>query len=137
MAQHFAQPVQQGTGAQVGPGSNFNAVNVQVKTDNTALWVLLAVIFACPLMCVGMMALALLPYTMMGVGAILFIWGYLDYSRYRNNNWQVPSVVLVKMWGGAITAMLGFILWIFVMTLPKPAGDQPSTAPSRDGRPAR
>jgi hypothetical protein len=103
---------QQGPWGPIPPGTNVNSVNVQVKSDNTALWVLLAVIFACPLMMVGLMAIALLPYTMIFVGAVIGAWGLYDHLKYRNVGWPTPNIVLVRMWGGAITAFLGLVLLI-------------------------
>ena len=35
-------------------------INIVQQQNNSGIWVLLAVIFACPLMCVGLMAVAFL-----------------------------------------------------------------------------
>lgn len=84
--------------------------NVQVvqRSDNTALWVLLAVIFACPLMCVGLVALAFLPYVMTVVGLGMFIIGYREWSSWRGR-YAIPNSTYVKMWGGALIGGLGLI----------------------------
>ena len=84
--------------------------NVQVvqRSDNTALWVLLAVVFACPLMCVGLVALAFLPYVMTVVGLVMFVIGYREWSSWRGR-YAIPSSTYVKMWGGALIGGLGLI----------------------------
>ncbi len=135
MEQNYHQG-RQGPGGQQSPFINNNTVYVQVKSDNTALWVILALLFAGPLMCVAMIAVAFLPYVMMLIGAILGILGLVEYSNYRSKNWHVPPGVLVKMWGGATLVVAGVVLLIaFRSAMADTSSQQSGSSSSSNSRP--
>ncbi|HEY3782371.1 MAG TPA: FHA domain-containing protein [Fimbriimonadaceae bacterium] len=87
-------------------------VNVLQQNNNTGLWVLLAILFAGPLLCVSLIAFALLPFTMCIVGTILLVIGLAERNRWTSAGYPVPTGAQVKIYGGGISLALGLI-WIF------------------------
>ncbi len=119
-----------GTLPMQGPGGQ--NINIVQQQNNTGIWVLLVVIFACPLMCVGLVAMALLPYTMLAVGIALVIWGFVEKGRYQAWNYQAPTTTLAKIIGGGLMATLGMIWIIAMSTLPSSSSHSTDSNSSHD-----
>lgn len=129
-------PAAYGPAGQVQPMMQQHVFLVQGKQNLTWLWVFLCLVALgpCGLVCVGFLALAVLPFVMVIGGLVAGFVGLTMYRRYRGYpGWEGHATKgLVLTIGGFTAAALG-ILWIFVAWLSPGSGtwDKSSSPPVR------
>jgi hypothetical protein len=124
----------------IQPGMQQQVVIVQGKQNLTWLWIFLCIVALgpCGLFCVGLLALAVLPFAMVIGGLIAGIIGTSMYQRFRGYpGWEGHATKgLVLMVAGFAAAAIGAI-WIFVAWLSPGSRtwNQPTPSPSSNERP--
>lgn len=127
----MGQPMIHGGGPVV---VNQNMIQIQGKNNLTWLWVLLCIVALgpCGIFCLGMTALALMPFAMVVGGLALAIIGFFDYRRFSPYpQWyEQTKKATIKLVAGVALTILGG-LWIGVAwfgpksqePLPRPSGN--------------
>jgi len=125
-------PVQSGPQQQV--------VMVQGQQNLVWLWIFLCLVALgpCGLLCVAMLAIAVLPFVMVIGGLISAFVGLAMYRRFQGfPGWERHATKgMILMIGGFASAILG-ALWIFVAWLAPGSGtwNPPDATPTRETRP--
>ncbi|WP_144240929.1 hypothetical protein [Fimbriimonas ginsengisoli] len=96
------------------PPGTVHQINVVQQNNNAALWIILAIVFAGPLACIGLLAISMLPITMVLVGFGLTVWGWAETSRLKGLGYPVPAAATTKVAVGLAVLITGAILWGFI-----------------------
>lgn len=99
----------------MGNSGNFNQITVVQQQGASSLWSILAIALAIPLIAMGFMIVALLPYLLIFAGLFLIGWGALERRHWHGYGYSAPMATYAKAAGG-VGLIFFAALWLFTKT---------------------